>query len=476
MDKEKIKPIDLAKKVYSSMLAYGKAVNEERAIPDFRDGLKPVQRKVLWAMYKLNLAGKSVKTARVVGDVLGKYHPHGDKAAQDAIETLVRLSLSPITGEGNWGSITGDGAAAMRYTLVKLSEYGASFFDPYYMPIMDMVPTYDAGDVEPVILLPMLPNLLLNGTSGIGVGATSDIPAYTRKSVAEVLIYAIQNGGATPQSCLNLVFTDPAGGLVSRKAQKKELLAFYKHGHAAIRFRSRLEYDDKKKAFVLTGVAPFKGSGDYMNRIFAVPDKFAELTAADDQSGKWNLDVRFPMKRGRDVETIGKKLSAYLSSLKHYKVNVTKRELTRTKEGWPVVDVKFQRSTVPDIINAWLIWRRDLEIRATEWQKAKLEGEIRKTEVLILAVQFRDFIMSLIRDQKASDVDLKKRLKAKLKLVDNEVDMVWGLRWPQLRALEGTALQKTLKQQHAQRKEYEQRIDKPESWIIESIKKHGGIQ
>lgn len=472
--REQIKERGIANFIYHGMLNYGKHVIEERAIPDFRDGLKPVQRKSLWAMYKLGLIqGKPIKTARVVGEVLGKYHPHGDKSVQDAITRLAQQCTSTVFGgDSNWGSITGDSPAAMRYTNVKLSKYGALFFDPYYMPAIDLVPNYDGSEQEPVVLPALLPNVLMNGGSGVAVAVTCVLPTYTVQSVIKCLIEAATKGGATPAMCAALLeFTTESGGVVHKAKQKSTLAEFYKTGQAGVTFDSRVTFSDKLKAFVLTGSAPWKGVGERMTRLLDVPNKLGEITGVDDQSEQWALNIQYPVKRGvtgETLETVKKKLGDLLSCKVHFKVNVTERKLV-VEGGWRKAKSAFRPSTVPTIINDWLKWRVALETRATQYHLDQLNAAMRRNELLRLAVKFRDFIFGLAKSTK-TDEQVKLAIKAKLKCSQEEADYVFDMRWRQLRSMEDKAIAAKLAEQAKLKKTYEGRIKNPGAYVVQHLK------
>lgn len=469
-----VMPRNLAAIIYHGMLNYGKHVIEERAIPDFRDGLKPVQRKSLWAMYKLGLInGKPVKTARVVGEVLGKYHPHGDKSVQDAITKLAQQCTSPVFGgDSNWGSITGDTPAAMRYTNVKLSKYGAMFFDPYYMPAVDLVPNYDGSEEEPVVLPALLPNVLMNGGEGMAVAVTCKLPTYTPQSVIKCLIEAASKGGATPAMCAALLeFNCESNGVVLKGKQKAELGEFYKTGQAGIVFDSRITYSDKEKAFVLTGAAPWKGVDSRMNALLGAPDKIGELKGVDDQSEQWKLNILYPVVRGlagEALETVKKKLQTVLSSKVHFKVNITERVLVE-EGGWRKSKSKFRPSTVPTIINDWLKWRVDLEVRATTYHLEQLAKAMRRNELLRLAVKFREFIFSLAKSTK-NDEQVKAAIKAKLKCTQEEAEYIFDMKWRQLRSMEDKVIAAKLAEQTKQRAEWEKRRKNAAAYVVEHLK------
>lgn len=468
---EQVKPIGLFQYVYNKMLRYGKHVLENRSIPDYRDGLKPVQRRILWAMYELGLMNnKMVKTARVVGDVLGKYHPHGDQSVVDAITGIVQQNTSPIFGEGNWGSVTGDKEAAYRYTLVKLSAYGRLFFDPFYLAVLDMVPTYDGAGEEPVILYPMLPHLLIAGVNGIGVGANTEIPGYTIKSVIATLVQAAESGGATAAMCCKLLeFCTPSQSVVRKQPQGKALMDFYKTGRAAIKHFSRVTYDVKSNSMVVTGVAPYQSANSYMERLLTAPENVAGLAFMDDQSKGWTMRIVYPLKRGADANAVKNQLDAYLMSSKHYKVNVTERKRVQKKGFW-CTDVQFQSTTVPDIINGWLKWRVDLEVRATTHHLAELDKAIRRNEVLRLACTHRKFILAFTDEKnKMTDVQIKAAIKGRLKCTDEEAAFVFDMKWRALRTLEDSAIAAKMTEQFKLQKEYKQRIAKPGEYVIKHL-------
>lgn len=468
---EQVKKVGLFQYMRNSMVRYGKHVLENRSIPDYRDGLKPVQRRILWAMYELGLTGnKLVKTARVVGETLGKYHPHGDKSVSDAITALVQNVTSPIYGEGNWGSVTGDNAAAMRYTILRLSDYGKLFFDPFYMEVIDKVPTYDGAHEEPVILYPMLPHLLISGVGGIGVGANTESPGFTIKSVITTVLEATKNkGGATPELCMkHLEFSDVEGSVVQKRSQVKALMEFFKTGRMAIKHSSRVAYNAKTNEVVVTGVAPFRGVDNYMSQLMAIPELIEDVTAYEDRSKNWTLNIAYPLKRGADGNAVKEAVSNALTSTKHYKMNVTERSRV-VKNGFPTTEVQFKASSVPDIINGWLKWRVDLEVRATTHHLAQLDIAIRKNQVLRIACQNVDFIIGLMKDKTKSNDQIKQALQTKLKLSQPEAEVVFRMPWPSLRALEDKAIAAKMVEQAKLRKSYEQRIAKPGAYVVKHI-------
>ena len=195
---EKIKDVQLAEELSKRYLSYAMSTIVSRSLPDVRDGLKPVHRRLLYAMRQLHLDPKSgfKKCARVVGDVIGKYHPHGDSAVYGAMVRLaqdfsVRYPL--VDGQGNFGNIDGDGAAAMRYTEARLTEFAIAMMEGLNDNAVDFMETYDGEESEPVVMPSMVPNLLCNGSAGIAVGMATNIPPHNLSEVSDALLYLIDN-------------------------------------------------------------------------------------------------------------------------------------------------------------------------------------------------------------------------------------------------------------------------------------------
>ena len=182
--------------VRASMTIYGQEVNLERAIPDFRDGLKPVVRRSLWALSQIGIDSR-IKAARIVGDTLGKYHPHGDASCYSAVVNIVNSPVPTIEGEGNWGTLV-DPPAAMRYTNASMSFYGKMFFGKNYRPVTELVHNFDRTHKEPLVLPALLPNLLFNGSQGIGLGLITSIPAFTPGSVLKMMVRILEKEDLSP--------------------------------------------------------------------------------------------------------------------------------------------------------------------------------------------------------------------------------------------------------------------------------------
>jgi topoisomerase-4 subunit A len=242
-----------------AMTYYGKHTIQNRALPDFRDGLIPVQRRLLWAAFKMGSRdAELVKSARIIGDTIGRYHPHGDSAAYTALITLVQSPTKLVLGSGNWGSFDDPkSAAAMRYTEARLSAFARKcFFDPYQIRATDLISNFDGTATEPVVLHSNLPVAMLLGGTGIAVGVTYGMPSYTPQSVAKLTAMALSGKTITPRMCVeHLEFMFRWGGHVHPDHYKDGTLAeLYKTGQATLYVVSDHAYENKR--LVISGVAP----------------------------------------------------------------------------------------------------------------------------------------------------------------------------------------------------------------------------
>src|SRR5688572_12312704 len=241
---EDIRPTALADALGERYLAYALSTIVSRSLPDVRDGLKPVHRRVLYAMRQLRLdpAGGFKKCARVVGDVIGKYHPHGDSSVYDALvrlaqEFAVRYPL--VEGQGNFGNIDGDNAAAMRYTEAKLTPYAQALMEGLDEDSVDFRPTYDGEESEPVVMPAAVPNLLANGSSGIAVGMATNIPPHNVGELCDALLHLIKTPKAQIGTLVDLVPGPdfPTGGVLTES--RETIVEAYRTGRGSMRVRAR---------------------------------------------------------------------------------------------------------------------------------------------------------------------------------------------------------------------------------------------
>lgn len=249
MKEAKIENIDFGNALSERYLAYALSTIMSRSLPDVRDGLKPVHRRLLYAMLQLRLEPNSgyKKCARVVGDVIGKYHPHGDVAVYDTLVRLAQhfsLRYPLIDGQGNFGSIDGDNAAAMRYTESRMTEICTLLMVDIEKDTVDFRPTYDDSDLEPVIMPASFPNLLANGSEGIAVGMATNIPPHNLHELCDALVHLIDHPKAEISDMMNFIKGPdfPTGGIIIDKAEL--INAAYSTGRGSFRMRSRWEKEE----------------------------------------------------------------------------------------------------------------------------------------------------------------------------------------------------------------------------------------
>jgi DNA gyrase subunit A len=257
-----IKEVNIEDSLKQSYLDYSMSVIVGRALPDARDGLKPVHRRILYSMHKMGITAGSAykKSARIVGDVIGKYHPHGDTAVYDALVRMAQdfsMRMPLIDGQGNFGSIDGDNAAAMRYTEARLTKLSEELLKDIEKDTVDFVPNYDATEKEPDVLPTRFPNLLLNGSSGIAVGMATNIPPHNLNELIEALIYMIDNKDATIDDILEIVKGPdfPTGGIIFGK---KGIISGFKSGRGSIKIRAKVHIETKGKDVIVIDELPYQ--------------------------------------------------------------------------------------------------------------------------------------------------------------------------------------------------------------------------
>ena len=239
--------LDFSEEMKTSFRDYAMSVIIARAIPDVRDGMKPVQRRILYAMKELALSPDKPhrKSARIVGDTMGKYHPHGDSSIYDALVHMTEaysLNVPLVDGHGNFGSIDGDGAAAMRYTEARLSAAAMTMLDNLEKDLVDFVPNFDDSEKEPVVLPAMIPNLLINGTTGIAVGMATNIPPHNAGEIIDAVIACMDRPGISVDKLMDYVPAPdfPTGGTIINESDMRDI---YATGEGRIRLRAKTEIE-----------------------------------------------------------------------------------------------------------------------------------------------------------------------------------------------------------------------------------------
>lgn len=450
---------DIACELYKE---YGTAVNEDRSVPGKIDGLKPVTRKLLWAAYKMGSTSgsKLVKAARVVGETMGKFHPHGDAGTYSGLVTLVNSPIPLFEGQGNWGNLSETTPAAMRYTEARLNKFSEKiFFDRFYLPTIEYIDNYDGSEIEPLNLPALLPNLLLNGTFGIGVGVSTYVPSYSVESIIKVLKAAIAGTKIDYKLCRKLEFTTKYGGVaVADKFSLKEL---YKTGKARIPFESVYTLDAKKNCVIITQFAPITSLDKALEKCTDIK----EVVKPNDASGKKDryATVKVELKKslkGKELEKVVDKVMKVFSTNESFDVKVTTRTLAKDGKA----KVVLSNSTVPKILQDWLDYRIELEKKACTYWIGKADDKIAYLNLLRKAVANRALIIKAL-DKDCSEEELAKFIAKSLKITEDEANKILDLRVRQLRKLEDTTLVNQIKQEEAEKKVLQGRVKKPSDYI-----------
>jgi DNA gyrase subunit A len=393
-----ILPVNLEDEMRKSYLDYAMSVIVGRALPDVRDGLKPVHRRVLYAMRELgndyNKAYK--KSARVVGDVIGKYHPHGDASVYDAIVRMAQpfsMRYLLVDGQGNFGSVDGDPPAAMRYTEVRMSKLAGELLADIDKETVDFVPNYDESESEPSVLPTRIPNLLVNGSSGIAVGMATNIPPHNLGEIVTACIALIENPDITLAQLMQIVPGPdfPTAGLINGAA---EIVAAYKTGRGRLYVRARTHFEDvgkgDRQAIVITELPYQVNKARLIERIAdLVREKLIDGIASDglrDESDKDGMRVVIELKRGEVPEVLLNNLYAQTPMETVFGINMV-----------ALVDGQPRLLSLKEMLDAFLRHRREIVTRRTvyELRKARERGHI--LEGLSIALANIDEIIATIK-------------------------------------------------------------------------------
>ena len=472
---EKIITTEYSEEMQRSYMNYSMSVITARAIPDARDGLKPVQRRVLYDMSELRLGSDKPhrKSARIVGDTMGKYHPHGDSSIY---ETLVVMSqvfkkgMPLVNGHGNFGSIEGDGAAAMRYTEARLEKFAEEVYLKDLDKTVPFVPNYDETEKEPEVLPVRVPNLLINGAEGIAVGMSTSIPPHNLGEVVDTVMAYIDNPECTTKELLDILHGPdfPTGGII---ANKSDLLNIYETGSGRIKLRAKLEVElgkrrvDKDKLII--SEIPYTMIGAGINKCLVdIADlveskKLTDVVDISNQSNKEGIRIVLELKKDADIEKI-----------KNILYKKTKLEDTFGVNMLAIAGGRPETLTLKGILKNYLDFQYENNTRK---YNVLLEKELEKKEIregLIKACDVIDLIIAILRgsknlkDAKAclmegdiSNIHFKTpgfdEDARKLRFTEKQASAILEMRLYKLIGLEILALEKEYKETLRKIKEYE---------------------
>ncbi len=463
----KIQEQPLAEEMKSSYLDYAMSVIVSRALPDVRDGLKPVHRRILYAMWNLGLksGAKFRKSATVVGEVLGKYHPHGEAAVYDSLVRMAQdfsLRYPLIWGQGNFGSVDGDSPAAMRYTEAKLTPIAEEMLFDLEKDTVDFVPNYDNSQKEPKVLPAKLPNLLLNGSMGIAVGMATNIPPHNLSEVCQALIYLIDNPEATTEDLMKFIKGPdfPTGGIIFDKKQIKQAYATGKGGIVIRAKADIVEYEAGKFQIVVTELP-------YQVNKAALLEKIANLVKEGrlegikdirDESDKEGLRVVIDLKKDSYPQKVLNKLFKLTQLQDVFYVN----SIALTEEIQP------RLLTLKSILQEYIKHRQEVIRRRTEFDLRKAEERAHILKGLKIAVDNINEVIKLIKSSKDKE-EAKVRLIKRFKLTEIQAAAILEIRLHQLAHLEVKKIEDELKEKLRLIKEYKIILSHPKK-ILAIIK------
>lgn len=447
---DKILPIDIVKEMRESYLDYAMSVIVQRALPDVRDGLKPVHRRILYSMHELglNAGAKFKKSALIVGDVLGKYHPHGDTSVYDA---MVKLAQSFSTryplvwGQGNFGSMDGDGAAAYRYTEAKMSKISAEILRDLEKNTVDFRPNYDGSRSEPSVMPSVVPNLLLNGTLGIAVGMATKIPPHNLTEIMEALEHMTENPDATTEDLLQFVKGPdfPTGGMIFNQ---KDIAHAYATGRGGVLLRGEAEIvETKAGAFqIIISSVPYQVNKSDLIVTIAdmVRDKKLEgIRDLRDESARGDVRVVIELKNGAYPEKV-------LNSIYKY----TSLETTFHFNMLALVDGVPQVLSLRSILEEFIGHRQIVVTRRTQYDLAQAEARAHILEGLKIALDNIDEVIKTIKQSKDTP-EAHANLMKKFKLSELQATAILEMRLQKLAGLERKKIEEELKEKLALIKE-----------------------
>ncbi|GAA6956307.1 DNA topoisomerase (ATP-hydrolyzing) subunit A [Helicobacter pylori] len=418
--------------IEESYLAYSMSVIIGRALPDARDGLKPVHRRILYAMHELGLTSKVAykKSARIVGDVIGKYHPHGDNAVYDALVRMAQdfsMRLELVDGQGNFGSIDGDNAAAMRYTEARMTKASEEILRDIDKDTIDFVPNYDDTLKEPDILPSRLPNLLVNGANGIAVGMATSIPPHRIDEIIDALVHVLENPNARLDEILEFVKGPdfPTGGIIYGKAG---IIEAYKTGRGRVKVRAKVHVEKtKNKEIIVLDEMPFQtNKAKLVEQIsdLAREKQIEGISEVRDESDREGIRVVIELKRDAMSEIV----------LNHlYKL--TTMETTFSIILLAIYNKEPKIFTLLELLRLFLNHRKTIIIRRTIFELEKAKARAHILEGYLIALDNIDEIVQLIKTSPSPEA-AKNALMERFTLSEIQSKAILEMRLQRLTGLE----------------------------------------
>jgi DNA gyrase subunit A len=426
--------ISIEKELKKSYLEYAMSVIVGRALPDVRDGLKPVHRRALYAMRELGVQYNRpyVKSARIVGDVIGKYHPHGDTAAYDTIVRMAQdfsMRYPLVDGQGNFGSLDGDSPAAMRYTEARMTKIDREIVDDLDKETVDWIPNYDSSLLEPSVMPSKIPNLLINGSSGIAVGMATNIPPHNIKEVINALVALIDDPNQTVYQIMSIISGPdfPTGGQICGRAGIREAYETGK-GVIVIRSLSHIEKlkEGKREAIVITEIPYQVNKASLVEKIaeLAKDKKIAAIAEVRDESDRHGLRVVIELKRDENTDVVINQLYSMTQMQKSFGIILL-----------AIVNNRPEILNIKQALEYFILHRKAIVYRRTAFELTKAEEKSHILQGLNVAVSNIDDVVKLIKGSK-SPLEAKEQLIAIYNLSEIQAQTILDMRLQRLTGLE----------------------------------------
>lgn len=437
------KPMEVV--MHESMMPYAEHVILDRALPRVEDGLKPVQRRILYSMYEQgNTADKPTrKSARIVGDCMGRYHPHGDSSIYDAMVRMAQpfsMNVPLIIGQGNFGNVDGDGAAAMRYTEAKLSPVAIELLRDIEKDTVRWSRNFDDTTKEPDMLPGRFPNLLVNGATGIAVGLATNIPPHNFAEVIDGVIAFIENKSITLNAMMKIIKGPdfPTGGHV---IPGEGLLQAYETGKGKIIIRAKMHIEvasGDRRNIVITEIPYGLNKADLLVKIAGLKDEkkdiFQGISEIVDESDKEGMRAVIKLRKDCDIDKIIKNLLKYSQLQMSYGINMV-----------AIADGKPQLMGLLDIIAYYVSYQRDVILRRSKYELEEAKERAHIVKGLVIAVQNIDEVIQIIKNA-SSTTDAKNKLRLAFDLSDRQAQAILDLRLARITKLEVNKLMNELQE------------------------------
>ncbi|MGB1250326.1 MAG: DNA gyrase/topoisomerase IV subunit A [Candidatus Promineifilaceae bacterium] len=466
-----VQPIDINDEMRQSYLSYAMSVIVSRALPDARDGLKPVQRRILYAMHDMGMRPRTAhkKSARVVGEVLGKYHPHGDQSVYDAMVRMAQsfsLRYPLVDGQGNFGSIDGDAAAAMRYTEARMDTKGFDLMTDLEKDTVEFGSNFDETLKEPLVLPATLPNLLINGSNGIAVGMSTSIPPHNLAEVIDALLYMLDNWDRfedlTLEDLMEFIKGPdfPTGGMLFRNRDGIDALAkSYASGRGRVKVRATVTIENierNKSRLIITELPYQTNKTNLMERIANLhrDGKLEGLTDLRDESDRTGMRILIETTRNVEPKEVLRKLYKY-----------TPMESTFSIIMLALVDGEPKVLTLKQALKVYLEHRLEIVRRRSEYDLNKARRRAHILKGLIKAIGELDTVIDIIRRSRSTDT-AHTNLCKKLELSNEQATAILNMQLRRLAALERRKLQDEYKEVSKVIKSLESLLNSPQDMRI----------